>query len=180
MMGGVVSAPTLAGVLGGCQGRGGRAWRPRALSEDQHERVAAIAEVIIPETDTPGARQAGVDRFIDTMLADWYPATDRDRFLAGLDEVEARAQAAFGSSFVQGTPEQQAQLVGELDRAAFADASLQKPPFFRMMKELTLFGYYTSEVGATQELAYHPVPGRYEGDVPYPSEVIDRAMVGAS
>lgn len=173
MLGGVVSAPTLAGLLGGCQ-PGPEPWSPQALTAAQHELVTTIAERIIPATDTPGAREAGVDRFIDAMLADWYPAAARERFLEGLADVEARAAAPF----LHLGPDQQTQLLDELDRAAYAELDMQDPPFFRMMKELTLFGYYTSEVGATRELKYQPVPGRYDGDVPYPSDDVNRAWSG--
>jgi hypothetical protein len=100
----------------------------------------------------------GVHRFIDTLLAESYPATERAAFVAGLADVDARAQRASGQSFLRATPAEQLALLEQLDREA--------APFFRIMKELTLVGYYTSEVGATRELHHAPVPGRYEGCVP--------------
>jgi len=122
ILGGVLSAPVVAGVLAGCETRRvpDRAWRPRALSHDQAELVATIAEHILPETDTPGARAVGVHRFIDTMLADAYPARERRRFLAGLADVDARARAACGGPFVGCGLAQQRALLDELDRDAFA------------------------------------------------------------
>src|SRR5205823_4919594 len=76
VVGGVLSAPFAAGVLAGCEARGAPegSWRPRALTPDQAELVAAIAEQILPETDTPGARAVGVHRFIDALLAESYSA----------------------------------------------------------------------------------------------------------
>jgi hypothetical protein len=143
VLGGVLSAPTVAGVLAGCEARDAPAgtWRPRALTPDQAELVATIADQILPETDTPGARAVGVHRFIDALLAESYSAAERERFVTGL--------VALGR--------QRAQLE-RLDREA--------QPFFRSLKELTLVGYYTSEVGATRELHHVPVPGRYDGCVP--------------
>src|SRR6059058_958342 len=113
LLGGALSASTVAGVLAGCEA--GRppngAWAPRALSSDQLELAATIAEHILPETDTPGARSVGVHRFIDAMLADSYPTEQRQRFLAGLGDVDARAQRTCGRPFLRcGAAEQRALL----------------------------------------------------------------------
>jgi hypothetical protein len=166
----VISAPVVTGLLAGCDTRrvpnGGGAWRPRALSPEQAELVATIAEHILPETDTPGARAVGVHQFVDAMLADGYAAPDRQRFVAGLAAVDARARAAQGKAFMDCGREAQRALLDALDRETFASAPSDETPFFRTFKELTLVGYYTSEVGATRELRYEPVPGHYAGCVP--------------
>jgi gluconate 2-dehydrogenase gamma chain len=207
LLGGVVSAPTLAAMFAGCEApRTGEAgWSPRALSTDQAEQVATIAEHIIPATDTPGARATGVHRFIDRMLAEYYSADERAAFLGGLDDVDARARAAGGKSFTALDPAKQRAILATLDAEAYAAAprpasnaaasqtggqdaeatrtegatadqrkksstSPEPQPtrqhFFRTMKELTLLGYYTSEPGATQELKYARIPGRFDGCVP--------------
>ena len=164
LLGGAVSAPTIAALLAGCDARAGvNGWSPRALNADQAELVATIAEHISPETDTPGARSTGVHRFIDTMLAEYYTLDERRRFLAGLDDVDARARRSGGKSFLRLAPQGQLALLGELDRDAYAKPAT---PFFRTMKELTILGYYTSEPGATRELHHTPVPGRFEGCLP--------------
>src|SRR6059058_2746058 len=151
---GALSASTvagvLAGVLAGCEARRtpDGAWTPRALSSDQLDLVATIAEHILPETDTPGARAVGVHRFIDAMLADSFADEERRHFLAGLSDVDARAQRSWGCAFLRCATHEQRAVLDELDREAFA-AALDRgaPPFFRTMKELTLVGYYTSEIG---------------------------------
>src|SRR5258706_203268 len=147
------AALVLAGVLAGCEARRtpAAAWRPRVLDSDQAELLATIAEHILPETDTPGARAVGVHRFIDALVAESYGAEERQQFLAGLAGLDGRA-------FRARTADEQLALLGDLDRTA--------DPFFRSLKELTLVGYYTSEVGATRELQYVPLPGRYDGCVP--------------
>ena len=157
MLGGVISTPVIAGVLAGCGRR-----RSGALSSEQLELVATIADHILPETDTPGARAVGVHEFIDAMLAEGYAGEDRARFFAGLAEVDARARAACGRPFLECARAQQRTVLDELDREAFT----QPAAFFRTFKELTLVGYYTSEIGATRELHHQPVPGRYDGCVP--------------
>jgi len=147
------AALVLAGVLAGCEARRAPAagWRPRVLDTDQAEMLATIAEHILPETDTPGARAVGVHRFIDAMVAESYPAEERRQFLTAL--------AAFDDgAFLARSASDQVAFLGELDRAG--------DPFFRSLKDLTLVGYYTSEIGATRELQYAPLPGRYNGCVP--------------
>ncbi|MFB6230669.1 MAG: gluconate 2-dehydrogenase subunit 3 family protein [Salinibacter sp.] len=181
LLGGIVSAPTVAGVLSGCERISGPDWAPQTLTAEQNEMVDTIAEIIIPTTDTPGASAANVNRFIDALVGESYLPKDRDRFLRGLDDLNTRCKEKYGASFTECTGEQQRALVGELDDEKFgADApefDRENPPFFRMMKELTIIGYYTSEVGATQELKTSIVPGYYDGDVPY--EKIGRAWSGA-
>ena len=142
-----------------------RAGTLRALTPQQNETVATIAELIIPKTDTPGAREAGVPAFIDVMLADWVDDDQRTMFMAGLADVDARSRSAFAKTFVDCTPTQQAEILEDLDyelarlRDIKSDTSKN---FFQAMKWLTLTGYYTSEVGATSEQHFRVVPGRYE------------------
>jgi hypothetical protein len=170
LCGGALSAPTIAGVLSGCQTDSSASWSPAVLSGHQNDLVVTISERIIPATDTGGAEAAHVNRFIDAMLADGFPPEDRDRFLSGLDEVDADAESEHGAAFLECTPDQQTALMTTWDEAAFGpDASFDReaPPFFRTMKELTIFGYYTSEIGASQELRFDPVMGRYEPCVPF-------------
>jgi len=142
-----------------------RAGTLRALTPQQNETAATIAELIIPKTDTPGAREAGVPAFIDVMLADWANDEQRQMFTAGLANVDERSRTAFEKNFVACTPQQQTQILEDLDyelarlRDTKSDTSKN---FFSAMKWLTLTGYYTSEVGSTSELHYRVVPGRYE------------------
>jgi len=164
--------PPLSGLSPGRLVATGRRMHRRARSRDfqvldphQSETVATIAELIIPATDTPGARAAQVDRFIDLLLAEWATDDDRASFLKGLADVDARAHAAFGTDFLTATAAQRVTLLTQLDaeaqerRTAKTDA---QPPFFQRMKFLTVFGYCTSEVGATAELRYQTIPGSYD------------------
>jgi gluconate 2-dehydrogenase gamma chain len=142
MLGGALSAPTLAGVLAGCDGRGPTAepWAPRTLSTAQNDMVVAISEHIIPETDTPGARTARVNEFIDAMLTDYHSAADRERMLVGLDRLDTRARGVHGRAFLECTPEQQVGFVAELDRAAFQDAPGMQDPTLPQQRPVTQSG----------------------------------------
>jgi len=144
----------------------GRATDVHTLDPHQNATVVALTDLILPATDTPGAKAARVNEFIDVLLTDWYDPADRDRFLAGLADVDARARAAFGKTFVEGSAEQQAAVVQGLDDEATRwkaspEAGRGSTPFSRELKWLTLFGYYTSEIGAVQEQHFEIIPNRY-------------------
>jgi hypothetical protein len=139
------------------------------LSEHQNAMVTALAELIIPETDTPGATAAQVNRFIDIMLAEWFDGEDREEFLAGLAALDARSRDRLGAPFLDLEETRQVGLLGELDDdvTALREAGLPTDDnFFSRMKWLTMYGYYTSEVGATDELEQVIIPGSYEPCAP--------------
>lgn len=174
LMGGAVSAPAVLGVLSGCSPKQQEAaWQPVFLTKEQGAVVADIAEVIIPRTDTPGAKDVGVPGFIDTMLKDVYTQEDRERFVAGLQEFDDAARKAHGKGFVELSKAQQTELVQSFNNEAVATELAYDPrpknlqrPFILMTKELTLLGFFCSEPGATQVLQYVAVPGKYEACVP--------------
>lgn len=160
-------------------GREARArWRARpayrVLDAQQQLLVQTLTEAIIPATDTPGAKAAAVDQFIDVMLADWYDPADRQNFLDGLADVDARCKAATGKAFTDADASQQATLLTALDdELARLRATHQKTDknFFHTLKWLTLTGYYTSQVGFEQELHARIIPGSYD-----PCRMIDAAV----
>lgn len=169
MMGAAISASAFAGLMQGCKTTPELTYVPQFFSEDQGRLVMEVAEIIIPKTDTPGAKDVGVPGFIDTMLNDCYKKEDQDRFLAGLTAFDEEAKKAYGDSFIYCKPEQQVELVKKTHDAAIAKAKENKEtkrPFILMTKELTLLGFFTSEPGATQVLQYQAVPGAYHGCVP--------------
>lgn len=171
-MGGTLSASTITGVLGGCtsgSGTGDMPFKARTLTQGRDELVATLSELIIPETDTPGARAALVHEFIDNMLTDWYDEPEVEEFLTGLTDVERRAQERGEQSFTDLDMDTQVEILTQMEAEAEAwsgDGATETTPFFRTIKSLTLFGYYTSEVGATQELRVNPM-GVYRADIPF-------------
>lgn len=134
-----------------------------ALDARQRKLVSAIADTILPDTDTPGAVKAGVPDFIDLMVSYWLDPTERSAFLSGLDAFAQDTIRRQGTSFDMLLP---AQRLGWL-KAVQADAWSKRgkgvaPSFFLWIKRLTVFGYYTSETGATEELTFNLVPGEYQ------------------
>jgi Gluconate 2-dehydrogenase subunit 3 len=122
--------------------------------------LAEIADVIIPTTDTPGAKAAGVGPFIVKMVADCWKKEDMLVFKTGLDLFEADCKAKYGKSFADCNNDQRTEAL----KVAEAD---KENKFFKSVKDLTVMGYFTSEIGCTQALRYEPVPGRYDGAYPY-------------
>lgn len=177
LMGGAISAPAVLAVLNGCSPKPGASWQPLFLSKEEGAMVEAVADLIIPRTDTPGAREVGVPAFIDVILKDVYPSEDQARFVSGLKDFDAEAQRAHDKPFLELQPAQQLSFLQQAhDAAAAAEkeqgaandvpASQRKRPFVLMMKELTLLGFFTSQVGVTQVLQYEPVPGRFQPCIP--------------
>ena len=113
----------------------------RLFSSHQGEIATTVADVIIPTTDTPGAREAGVGPFIDFMVEQTFDTDELDRFLAGLDDIDSRSLQTDGTTFVQATEAQRVEVLARVEAEA--------PHFFDTIKSLTLFGYYTSEIGMT-------------------------------
>lgn len=127
-------------------------WTPRVLSVKQNEAVIALTELIIPATDTPGAKAARVNRFIDAVLHE-APATDRDSFLRGLAWLDDRSRVVFKKDFTAAGVAEQTALLTTLSNAG-DDAAEDRTgvQFFRAIKSMTIDGYYTSEIGLRQEL----------------------------
>jgi len=143
----------------------GQRVRLRILDPHQHQTVATVAELIIPETDTPGAGAAGVTEFIDLVVAEWYGDEERARFLEGIAALDRRSQAIIGRLFVEAPASDQEQVLSELEGELLAFRATGGEPgqhFFHQIKHLTLYGYYTSRVGLEQELHWSAVPGRYD------------------
>jgi gluconate 2-dehydrogenase gamma chain len=170
VLGYTISAPAIMGVLKGCKAAPELAFKPVFFNEEQAAMIAEIAEIIIPKTDTPGAKDAGVPAFIDLMLKDCYSSEDQNRFLKGLESLNEEAKTAYGDDFTSCSLEQQTELVNKVHKSALAEVKSENPPeekpYILMAKELTMLGFFTSEPGATQVLQYNPVPGSYKGCVP--------------
>lgn len=184
----MVSIPTIAAILDGCKSSAGTENANFAFNKDYQSLVAELAEVIIPKTDTPGAKDAGVGPFIEMMLKDCYSALQQEHFKKGLDATEEAAKK-LGGSFVSLSKDKKIEVVKGLQTLAKEEASKNETkakevdnesgavkqeykkknvaevpvPFFNLMKELTVFGFFTSEKGATQTLNHIPIPGRFEG-----------------
>ena len=135
---------------------------PRYFAPPLFALLGEVSEIIIPETDTPGARAAGVPAIIDALMRDWASAERRRQFEGLLLDIDASARASGGAGLMSLAPAQRVQVVAAYDAAKLGAAD----QVYRKFKELVLTAYYLSEAGATQELRYEVVPGSFQGGIP--------------
>ncbi|KGE78479.1 gluconate 2-dehydrogenase subunit 3 family protein [Halomonas sp. ND22Bw] len=147
-----------------------------ALTDADVRLLDEVAETLLPRTDTPGAKDAEVGDFMRVFVRDCYTAEQQARFRDGIARIEAHSRAAHGAGFLALDAPRRGEVVAALDREARArmesEARAQvdtegEPHGFTLIKQLTLFGFFTSKVGGTEVLRYVAVPGRYDGDLAY-------------
>lgn len=143
----------------------------QTLSDDDIAYLDEIAETILPETNTPGAKAAKTGSFMLLMVNDCYDEKEQTIFREGMQKVNEQSKAKFGSEFLNITAQQRHVLLQQIDneQKQYMKNKREDEPvhYFRMMKELTLLGYFTSEPGMTKAKRYMPLPGKYIGCVPY-------------
>ena len=158
LLGGILSTQLAAGLMGQVLHIGAGV----EVSAEQRTLLAEAADTILPATDTPGAKAAGVEQFIVRMLRDCYRLEDQEKFYAGLARLDADSQARHGKSFTA--------LDAPTRNEVMRQTAKDNKAFFLLLKELTVAGYFTSEIGATKALEYLPIPGRFQGDLPLKPE----------
>jgi hypothetical protein len=149
-------------------------------SKDEVAFFNEVGESIIPRTDTPGAKDANVGSIMAIMLSDCYSPAQRQAFNDGIASIKSQAKTRYAKDFLLLTSEQRLALLSSLDEEAnmhnkkMALAETQDsedgsalPHYFSMIKQLVLFSFFSSEVGATKVLRYVAIPGSYDGDLPY-------------
>jgi len=159
------------------------------FTEDHVAFLNEVADTILPTTSSPGAKAANVGQFMAVMVQDCYTPNDQKTFIDGMGKLDDASNKKFNAKFMNLNTQQRTDLLVALDkeqkdytadrnkklgedRLNHKDDPKYKAPevpnhYFRMIKELTLLGYFTSEIGATKALRYVAVPGRYDGCVPY-------------
>ncbi|MBS1916437.1 MAG: gluconate 2-dehydrogenase subunit 3 family protein [Bacteroidetes bacterium] len=133
-----------------------------------------VGETILPATaSSPGAKEAKIGEFMKTIVTDCYEDADHKIFMEGIGKLNDASKAKFSKDFMDLTPEQKHDLLVTLDTEAKDykkqnEGNKDAPKhYFALMKQLTVWGYFTSKPGATQALRYIAVPGKYEGCIPY-------------
>lgn len=179
-LGGVIATPALSRFLSANQARladrGPYIDRAvDAFSDSLRALVTAITETIIPTTDTPGAREADVAKFIELILVEWMKPKERNGFLADLGEIDGLARSHHQRSFAECSPKERRKLLVVMEdhygdhpwyQLGAQSAFEGEAPFLAQMKELTVVGFFMSEVGAKQVLRDRPATGQFDGDIP--------------
>jgi hypothetical protein len=137
-----------------------------SFSSSEKDVLAEFADIIIPTTkSSAGAKAAGLGTFIPMMIQDCYPAQMQLFFASGLKEMESKCMSTYDKSFLSLTVDERQKIVGDLRHETIA--SKENKSFFTIARDLTLLGYFSSEIGCTQAREYLPIPGRYDGNVDY-------------
>ena len=173
-----LSASVMQGILSGCEAEGGFDWTPDFFSEVQGQWLAEIGETILPASDSgPGAKDVFVHQFIDAVVAQCFKPHEKDNFVTGLNELNQQATDSYGKAMHKITAEQRHELLDKVDKTAKAamkanppaaeDKSYNRDAFFLGLKQMVIAGYFGSEKIAKELLAFDPVPGEFQGCIPY-------------
>ncbi|MDG1708309.1 MAG: gluconate 2-dehydrogenase subunit 3 family protein [Emcibacteraceae bacterium] len=152
----------------------------KALNKTQFDLVGDIADAIIPDTNTLGAKSVNVHYLVDELAANWMMSDDRDVFLNDLTALDSRIKSEQGKSFSELDQTGRGKVLDQLGAEMIAAGQIKsglgditnsddldgRKHIYLELRELIIFGYYTSEVGASEELSYNPIPGRYDGCIP--------------
>ena len=149
-------------------------------SKDEVAFFNEVGEIIIPRTDTPGAKDANVGSMMAILLADCYSPVQQKSVKNGIEFLKSKAKTRYAKDFLLLTPEERLALLSSLDKEAnmqnkkmalaenlSSEKALALPHYFTIIKQLVLFSFFSSEVGATKVLRYEAIPGSYDGNLPY-------------
>jgi hypothetical protein len=176
ILGYALTGSTVASLMQSCDTGKSLSWTPQVLDDTQARILSAVVDRILPATDTPGAIEVGVDQFIDKILYRVFPENIQNGFASGLDSFNAYAQNKYNKDFARLLHEEQDAIITEFESKSgplpasmwgFNFGEVDEFPFYRMMKELALIGYFQSERVSKEVLGYNPIPGPYLGCVPY-------------
>ena len=142
------------------------------FSKDTIDFLDEVGETILPATaSSPGAKEAGIGEFMKTIVTDCYEEKDQKIFMEGIVKLNTASGKKYSKDFMLLAVKEKHDLLVELDKEAknYEKNKKEKGPnhYFTMMKQLTVWGYFTSKPGATKALRYVAVPGRYDGCIPY-------------
>jgi Gluconate 2-dehydrogenase subunit 3 len=167
---------SMSEMLVSCQAQAQLDWKPAFFTNNQAALIAEIAETILPKTKTPGAKEMAVPQFIDKMVKETMDEASQKKLVVGLATFEEEVKAKYNIDFLSLKPDQRQEFLEKLDKEkprsglSMWGIALEKDvpdaTFFKIIKGLTLFGFFTSEEIGRNVLVYDPVPGEYIGCMP--------------
>jgi hypothetical protein len=171
-----ISGLAFADLFISCKKEANIYWQPVFLTPNQAEIISEITETILPKTKTPGAKELGVPQFIDKMVNVTMSEEAKDQFVKDLEAFDDVCKDKYGKNFVELEPDKRTAYLMELEKESprsgmtlwgiNLEPEAPKPTFYKTLKSLTLFGFYTSENIGKNVLVYDSVPGEYIGCVP--------------
>jgi hypothetical protein len=168
--------------LAGCKNPDAGVGESATFTESDVTFLDEVAETIFPKTATPGAREAKVGQFMTVYVNDCYEEKDQKAFREGMKKIDEACKKLHNHSFMKASPEHRKELLVALDkeRAEHQKNKKRQDPnhYFQYFKQMTIMGYFTSKEGREGATNYQPVPGKYQGDVPYKKG--DKILTGLS
>lgn len=176
LAGGILAGPSLLSLLQSCTKVSRLDWQPLFLNEDQALFISSFVDTILPATDTPGALDVNVDVFIDLLFEKSFDEEAQQQVRDHIDQWNAQAEQEYGAPFADLNSEDRKQFLLDLEKDGgkfrksvwgTAVGDQEKPPgFYKSLKSLTLWAYFSSEKVGEEILVYDPVPGVYRGCIP--------------
>jgi hypothetical protein len=173
--GSAVMAPSLLSILQSCKQQSRLDWTPAFLNEDQARFIAAFVDTLLPKTDTPGALDVKVDIFVDKVFDSMYDQSGQAGVVADIEAFNTACNDRFGDAFADLDQHDRAEMFNQLEKETgkfngkvwgTAVGTQQPVGFYRSLKSMTLWAYFTSEEVGKNILSYDPVPGAYLGCIP--------------
>lgn len=171
-----ISASSMSAIFVACSKEAKLSWKPVFLTANQAATIAEIAETILPKTKTPGAKELAVPQFIDKMVNDTFDKKGQEEFVKGLETFESQCDSKYGKSFVELSQKEKEEFLmiqeAENPKSGMSLWGINLEPnaapatFYKKVKSLTLFGFYTSQQIGEKVLAFDPVPGEYIACMP--------------
>ena len=171
-----IFAPALMSALQSCEKKLSDTDQLLVLNDQQNALVKAIADTIIPRTDTPSASDVKVPQFLDLLLKDVFDQAVTEKFLAGLKQFDEDCKAVTGKLYIQLDQSHRNDYLEQIDREVMGKEYDALIPFYFTFKQLCVSTYYSTEQGIKQNLNYVPVPGQFQSDIAL--EAGDKIMVG--
>ncbi len=176
LMGVTLSSTALTSLLQSCMNENRLSWKPVFFDEEGAKIISEITEMILPKTETPGAKDLNVDIFVDKMFEETLSPEDKEHVRKGYDEFIALCNLKYGDSFLSLSKDTREKVLAEVETSANkfnpsiwgSTLGKQEPlDFYRRVKQFTLVGYFTSEEIGKSVLKFDPIPGAYHGCIPY-------------
>ena len=179
LVGVTIGGSTLASLMQSCQNQKRIDWQPHFFNEEQAAQISEITEMILPRTETPGAKDLKVDMFVDLMFAKTLSPEDKEHTMKGYERFVEICEERFGHPFTKIGAEQRKEVLQQIGEETNtfnpsgwgSPFGVQEPlDFYRRVKQFTLIGYFTSEEIGKNHLRYDPIPGEFKGCIPYKGE----------
>jgi hypothetical protein len=175
LAGSAVAAPSLFSLLQSCKQQSRMEWTPQFLNEDQARFITSFVDTILPRTDTPGALDVKTDIFLDLVFAKTYDAKAQENVASEINKFNADCKASFGKVFADLNEEDKKAVLkkaesesGKFNPSVWGTAVGKQEPvgFYRSLKSMAIWGYFSSEQIGLNHLSYDPVPGEFKGCIP--------------